>query len=97
MKDVGPPCANKIIKGLILAVPYGILADTRGRVFVASLGLVGVVCAELWYYFVIEFYDVLPTTAIYAYPLFFIIGGGAVVISAALLAVIADVAPPDAR
>ena len=83
--------------GLILAVPYGILADSRGRIFVSFLGVVGVVLAELWFYAVIAFYNVFPITAIYVYPLFFIFGGGGFVLAATLLAVVADVAPPAAR
>lgn len=43
------------IPGIILSVPYGILADKHGRRFVLLLGRAGVILALLWELFVSEF------------------------------------------
>lgn len=34
--------------GLLLAVPYGILAESRGKRFVAALGLTGQMLGDTW-------------------------------------------------
>jgi len=49
------------IPGVLLSVPYGVLADKRGRKFVLILALVGVILGLLWVCFVSEWK---------AYPLF---------------------------
>ncbi len=43
------------IPGILLSVPYGILADKHGRRFVLLLGRAGVILALLWGLFVSEF------------------------------------------
>ncbi|KAF2431681.1 MFS general substrate transporter [Tothia fuscella] len=86
-----------ILPGLILPVPYGILADHWGRRLVAMLGLIGIVLAELWYYIVMTFDKTFPIWAIYFGPLSFLIGGGGGVLAAAMLAIVADHVPNTFR
>jgi len=78
-------------------VPFGILADTYGRIIVSFAGIVGVSLGYMWLFAVLYFYETLPFSLIYAYPLFFCIGGGAPIISALILAIITDVAPKEIR
>lgn len=77
------------IPGLILAIPYGVLADMRGRRFVAALSLAGFVLRDLWAFSVMYFYKVFPIRAIYAAPAFLVLGGGSTVISPMIMAIIA--------
>ena len=79
--------------GLLLAVPYGIMADHRSRRFVLTLGLIGALLAETWVGLVLRLWNIFPVTAIFFFPLFLCIGGGGPVLSAVLLAVVADVTP----
>ena len=83
--------------GILLAIPYGILADHWGRRFVITLCCVGVVLAESWILFVLWFWRLFPTTAVFAFPVFMCIGGGGPVFAAVLLAVIADNCPSHYR
>jgi hypothetical protein len=83
--------------GMVLAVPYGVLADTRGRRFVLALGIIGGMMAYSWALLVFSSPHSMPLWTIYLYPLFLCIGGGAFVIGAVLLAMIAGVIPSDQR
>ena len=83
--------------GIFLSVPFGILADTYGRIIVSFTGIVGVSLGYLWLFAVLYFYETLPFGLIYAYPLFFCIGGGTPVITALILAIITDVSPKEIR
>jgi hypothetical protein len=83
--------------GIFLAIPYGILADRVGRRFVILLCCFGVVFAESWILFVLWFWRLFPTTALFAFPVFLCIGGGGPVFAAVLLAVIADNCPSHYR
>jgi hypothetical protein len=83
--------------GIFLAVPYGILADTYGRIVVCGAGIIGVTAGYCWLFAVLYFYETLPFNLIYAYPLFFCIGGGGPVVAALILAIITDVTPKEIR
>ncbi|KAI0128377.1 hypothetical protein BJ170DRAFT_682172 [Xylariales sp. AK1849] len=67
------------IPGLLLAVPYGLLTDSRGRRLVVALGLSGLILSEGFLLMVLYFYEVFPLRAVYVAPAFFAIGGGPVV------------------
>ncbi|CAN8097742.1 unnamed protein product [Discula destructiva] len=77
------------LPGLVLAVPYGMLADHRSRKLVAGLCVAGFILRDLCYYFVLYFYNTFPQRAVYAAPLFTIIGGGTTVINPMIMAIIA--------
>src|ERR1700744_4718281 len=83
--------------GVFLSVPFGILADTYGRIIISFIGIVGVSLGYLWLFAVLYFYQTLPFSLVYAYPVFFCIGGGPSIITALILAIITDVAPKEIR
>ncbi|KAH8673912.1 major facilitator superfamily domain-containing protein [Xylariales sp. PMI_506] len=74
---------------LLLAVPYGILADRKGRRLVATICLVGLSLSEGFLLAVLYFHEIFPLRAVYAAPAFLVIGGGSAVISSTVLAIIA--------
>lgn len=85
------------IPGLVLALPYGILADKKGKRLVAGLCLLGFLLKDCWTFVSLFFYKTLPTRAIYAAPLMAAIGGGSVVMTSILLAIIAESAAAERR
>jgi MFS family permease len=84
-------------EGLLLAVPYGILADTLGRRVIVALRAFGIFLGEMWFFLVLSLYKTFPIEVIYAYPLFFCIGGGGFVLNSAIYALIADAVASDMR
>lgn len=80
-----------------MGIPYGVLADTRGRRFVLALGIIGGMMAYSWALLVFSSPGSMPLWTIYISPLFLCIGGGAFVIGAVLMATIADVISSDLR
>ncbi len=84
-------------EGFLLGLPYGIIADTRGRRLVLALGIIGAMMSQLWSLLIFSAVGSLPLWSIYLSPLFLCIGGGAFVIGAILMATIADVIPNDMR
>ncbi|KAE9374833.1 MFS general substrate transporter [Stipitochalara longipes BDJ] len=85
------------IPGLLLSVPYGVLADKRGRKFVLILALGGVLLGLLWALIVIWFSDVLDIRWYLFSNVFLIIGGGSPVLRAMFFAILSDVTPEDRR
>lgn len=85
------------LPGLILAVPYGMLADLRGRRLVAGICLVGFILRDLCYFVVLYFYNVFSLRAVYAAPLFTLFGGGSTVISPMILAIVAISVSEESR
>lgn len=78
-------------------MPYGILADSRGRRFVSLLGLTGILLSESWFYLVMTYYTIFPFWAVYLFSLFLFIGGSSLVLTAALTAIVADVTTATER
>ncbi|KAF2671368.1 MFS general substrate transporter [Microthyrium microscopicum] len=85
------------LPGLLFSIPYGIMADTYGRKVISAVSIVGLSLGMIWFYLVLIFYEVFPIEAVYAFPVFFIIGGGGPIISALIQAMIADVTPVELR
>jgi hypothetical protein len=85
------------IPGLLLAVPFGILADKKGRRLVIGLCLTGFLLRDTWTFATLYFYKVFPLKAVYAAPLTAVIGGGPTVISPMLLAVVAASISAESR
>jgi MFS family permease len=85
------------LTALFFSVPFGILADRIGRKVVCTLGVIGLTLGFFWYFLVFRFYTIFPLAAVYAFPLFFIIGGGGSVVAALIMAMISDVTPRDIR
>ncbi|RTE68955.1 hypothetical protein BHE90_016667 [Fusarium euwallaceae] len=85
------------ISGLILAIPYGVLADSKGRRLVTGLGLLGFVLRDIWAFAVLYFHQTFPVRAVYAAPAFLVLGGGSTVISPMIMAIIAAATPEESR
>ncbi|KAK2879425.1 hypothetical protein FQN49_000885 [Arthroderma sp. PD_2] len=88
----------EIVFALILAIPLGNLANTRGRVFVLVLGTVGQMLSEIWI-LIVAFLGGgwLPFGSVYISSLLKSASGGGMVISAIIHAILSDVIPSDRR
>lgn len=85
------------LPGLLFAVPYGILADARGRRLVAGACLLGFIMRDSWTFAVLYFHDVFPLRAIYAAPAFVLLGGGNTLFGPMVMAMVAAAVPEDFR
>jgi MFS family permease len=85
------------LPGLVLAVPYGILADMRGRKLVLAISLFGIILKDSWFWVVLSFYQTFPLRAVYSASALVVLGGGATVLTATCLAVMAAAIPEDKR
>lgn len=74
-----------------MALPFGNLANTKGRSLVLILGISGQILADAWIVAVCFFNDTLPLSFVYASPLLRSIGGGEMVMSAIIHALLVDV------
>ncbi|KAF2743274.1 MFS general substrate transporter [Sporormia fimetaria CBS 119925] len=84
------------IPSIILAVPFGTLADKHGRKWVFVASLVGLQLNSAWVLMICYFRS-LPLQLTWVGSVFFIIGGGPIVASAVGLTMVADIVPPDKR
>jgi MFS family permease len=82
---------------LLLALPYGILADKRGRRLVVGLGLLGQMLCDTYILLILYFFDIFPTKVVLFASAFRCVGGGSAILSATGLAIIADASPSEAR
>lgn len=85
------------IPGLVLSMPYGILADRIGRKPVFLISVIGIELTELLGLVICWWWRAFPLRLLWATPIMQIIGGGSAVTSAMLFATVADVAPADSR
>lgn len=85
------------LPGLVLAVPYGMLADHHGRRLVAGLCVVGFILRDMWYFVVLYFYQTFPRHAAYAAPILTILGGGTTVMNPMIMAIVAASVSEDSR
>lgn len=85
------------VPGLLFAVPYGILADARGRKLVAGACLLGLILRDAWTFVVLYFHDTFPLRAIYAAPTFVILGGGTTLFGPMIMAIVAAAVPEAFR
>lgn len=81
----------------MLAIPFGNLANKRGRVFVLALGTVGQMLSEIWILIVCLAGGSIPYESIYISSILKSAGGGGIVISAVAHTLLADVVPSDRR
>ncbi|KAF2703846.1 MFS general substrate transporter [Pleomassaria siparia CBS 279.74] len=84
------------IPGILLAVPYGTLADKWGRKWVLALGLIGLQLSTAWIV-LICYFPTLPLQLTWFSSAFQIIGGGGIVAVAIAITMISDICPPDKR
>ncbi|EUC43341.1 hypothetical protein COCMIDRAFT_101075 [Bipolaris oryzae ATCC 44560] len=84
------------LPGLLLAVPFGTLADRIGRKWIFAASLVGIVLSCAWT-LLICYLKTLPLQLTWFSSAFLVIGGGAFVAMAIGLTMISDIAPPEKR
>ncbi|TDZ21047.1 Efflux pump ustT [Colletotrichum orbiculare MAFF 240422] len=85
------------IPGLLTAVPYGFLADRRGRELVLSLSLLGITLSSAFYIFVCALPDLFPHRLTWLSAIFTIIGGGPAVFNAMVFTIASDVVEASQR
>ncbi|KAM5433759.1 hypothetical protein McanCB56680_006668 [Microsporum canis] len=85
------------IFALILAIPFGDLANKKGRIFVLALGLVGQMLSEIWIMVISSAGGSIPYSSIYISSILKSVGGGVMVVYAIVHTSISDVIPPGRR
>ncbi|PVH96198.1 MFS general substrate transporter [Periconia macrospinosa] len=85
------------IPGILLALPYGVMADHYGRKAVFLLFLLGLVLSDTLVKLIYLFPGVLPLRLVWACPFLNIIGGGSQVGDFVICTIIADVVPSQER
>ncbi|KAK7696911.1 hypothetical protein SLS64_014077 [Diaporthe eres] len=81
------------LPGLLFAVPYGILADARGRRLVAGACVLGFILRDTWTFVVLYFHETFPLRALYAAPTFVLLGGGTTLFGPMIMAIVAATVP----
>ncbi|KAL5051391.1 hypothetical protein BDW71DRAFT_170919 [Aspergillus fruticulosus] len=85
------------VLSVILAAPYGLLADQYGRKKTLCLGIPGFILNCVIMFVVMWFDDVFPLRATWASCLTFVFGGGPVVTIAVIFTMMADVTTEEER
>ncbi|RAK99824.1 MFS general substrate transporter [Aspergillus ibericus CBS 121593] len=85
------------LPGLLLAIPYGLLAQRYGRKLVATLGLTGGIIANLWIWVACHYLQRFSSLAIAVSASIRLIGGGSPVISTMLIALASSFASSHNR
>ncbi|KAJ5618026.1 hypothetical protein N7537_003140 [Penicillium hordei] len=78
------------VVGLIVAFPFGVLADRVGRKPIIVLSMIGTSLTLAWELAVIALPSIIPVQFILAGPLFAVIGGGNTVLIANLYSIASD-------
>jgi MFS family permease len=86
----------EVLPGILLAVPYGALADKYGRKWIFALSLVGMLLDSAWI-LVICYFRNLPLQLVWLASIFLILGGGPIVASAVGLTIVSDIIPAEKR
>ncbi|GKZ39750.1 hypothetical protein AbraIFM66950_001073, partial [Aspergillus brasiliensis] len=85
------------LPGIILALPYGLMADRVGRKPVLFLSLAGSIIEEIGIRVIAWYHATIPPRAIWFTPLFQIFGGGSQISTSVAFTIIADVFPIEQR
>ncbi|OOF96619.1 hypothetical protein ASPCADRAFT_129694 [Aspergillus carbonarius ITEM 5010] len=85
------------LPGLLLAIPYGLLAQRYGRKLVAALGISGEILAGLWIWIACHYSPRFSGWAIAISAIIRFIGGGSSVMSSMVLALVSSFASPHSR
>ncbi|KAL3424549.1 major facilitator superfamily transporter [Phlyctema vagabunda] len=85
------------IPGLLVVIPYGLLADRIGRKPIFLLILVGYILSGLWTLNVMWFWEKLPLRLVWLSPVFQLIGGGDAVARVVFYAIATDVTTEQTR
>ena len=81
----------------LLAIPYGLLADRRGRKWTLCLSIPGFALNSLMILAVLRFSDIFPLRAVWLSCLTWVLGGGPVVAFAIIWTMMADVTTEEER
>ncbi|KAI9647841.1 hypothetical protein NHQ30_004229 [Ciborinia camelliae] len=87
----------KSLPGMLMAVPYGLLADKIGRKPVFALTILGVLLSLLFEVFIMSEWMMLPIRVVWLAPFMQFIGGGEKTATAIFFAMISDVTTQSER
>ncbi|QSZ36753.1 hypothetical protein DSL72_006636 [Monilinia vaccinii-corymbosi] len=87
----------KSLPGMLMAVPYGLLADKIGRKPVFALTILGTLLSLLFEVLIMSEYMMLPIRVVWLAPFVQFIGGGEKAASAIFYAIISDVTTQNER
>ncbi|KAA8644006.1 hypothetical protein EYZ11_010863 [Aspergillus tanneri] len=85
------------ILSILLAIPYGLLADRRGRKPTVCLSIPGFVLNCIIHFAVTWYSDIFPLRAVWASCLAWLFGGGPVVVLAIIWTMMSDVTTEEER
>ncbi|KAI9838544.1 MAG: hypothetical protein M1819_004853 [Sarea resinae] len=81
------------LPGVMLCVPYGMLADRVGRKWILVMNQIAINLGSLWVYLICSFPDALPLRLIWLEGIVGLFGGGNIVATALIFVIISDVTP----
>ncbi|KAG8161996.1 hypothetical protein KVR01_007761 [Diaporthe batatas] len=87
----------EVIPSLLVAVPYGMIADEFGRGFVLALACLGITLSSGSYTLVCLFPDVLHPRLTWLSAIFTFVGGGAAVINAMVFTMTGEMGTEESR
>ncbi|KAK5989003.1 Efflux pump ustT [Cladobotryum mycophilum] len=85
------------LPGILLALPYGLMADRVGRKTVLLLSLIGLLMEEVVIRMIVWWSDFIPLRVIWLAPLFQIAGGGPQIATSMAYTMISDVFPAERK
>ncbi|RDW79795.1 hypothetical protein BP6252_04433 [Coleophoma cylindrospora] len=85
------------VPAMLVAVPYGLLADRIGRKPVFGIVVTGYIVSNLWSLNVMWFWRTLPLRLVWLSPLLLFIGGGDVVTAIVFYSIASDVTTEENR
>ncbi|KAG0158351.1 MFS multidrug transporter, putative [Penicillium digitatum] len=94
---IGYQNAFDVVPGLLLSLPYGVMADRWGRKPLVYLSMLGILLGEIWVRIVCLWSTVIPLRMVWLSAVFKIIGGGDQVLTAIAMVVVADIFSEDER
>ncbi|EMD87920.1 hypothetical protein COCC4DRAFT_173223 [Bipolaris maydis ATCC 48331] len=84
------------IPSILLAIPFGTMADRVGRKWIFAASLLGCELSSAWV-LLICYFKSLPLQLTWLSSAFYLIGGGPIVAAAVAMTMISDIVPPDKR
>ncbi|KAF7590005.1 hypothetical protein BBP40_003449 [Aspergillus hancockii] len=85
------------VPGILLAIPYGLMADRLGRKPVLLLSLLGLILDQITLRLISWYSDIIPLRAILFAPLFLICGGGSQIATSMAYTMATDIVPSEER
>ncbi|KAF7136825.1 hypothetical protein CNMCM5793_006343 [Aspergillus hiratsukae] len=85
------------LPGIVLALPFGLMADQAGRKTVLMLSLIGLITEEVMVRIIAWYSAFIPLRTVWFMPLFQICGGGSQIATSMLFTMVTDVFPVENR